>query len=156
MIMSKFQVHDYRPYRRWRHLDILQYKCYIMAKIPRLKGKDGKVKSLEIPWADSHERHSYLFERAAIDLSRRSTGLPPKGPKDSFVRPEGIPSPKGCPWHGKGLLWRRMPLAWEIPWEKIKWKNTGNQAGSKRIQNLRKLQKYYPIIPCKLDLYPLN
>ena len=39
-----------------------------MAKIPRLKGSDRKVKSLEIPWANSHERHSYLFERAAIDL----------------------------------------------------------------------------------------
>ena len=62
------KVHDYRPYRRWRHLDILQYKCYIMAKIPRLKGSDGKVKSVDVPWADSHERHTYLFERGAIDL----------------------------------------------------------------------------------------
>lgn len=74
------KVHDYRPYRRWRHLDILQYKCYIMAKIPRLchrhplgKGSDGKVKSVEIPWANSHERHTYLFERVAIDLSRRDS-----------------------------------------------------------------------------------
>lgn len=62
------KVHDYRPYRRWRHLDILQYKCYIMAKIPRLKGSNGQVKSVDVPWADSHERHSYLFERGAIDL----------------------------------------------------------------------------------------
>ena len=32
-------------------------------------------------------------------------------------------------------------------WEKIKWKNTGNQTGSKRIQNLPKLQKCYPLLP---------
>ena len=34
-----------------------------------------------------------------------SIPLRPEGPRDSFVRPEGIPSPKGCPWHGKGLPW---------------------------------------------------
>ena len=27
-----------------------------------------------------------------------------------LVRPEGIPSPKGCPWHGKGLLRSGMDL----------------------------------------------
>ena len=42
-----------------------------MAKIPRLKGSDGKVKSVETPWADSHERHTYLFDHAAIDLWER-------------------------------------------------------------------------------------
>ena len=61
-------VYDYRDYRRWRHLDILQYKCFITAKIPRLLDKDGKVKSVDISWAGSGERHTYLFEKCAIDL----------------------------------------------------------------------------------------
>ena len=81
------KVHDYRPYRRWRHLDILQYKCYTMAKIPHLKGSDGKVKSVEIPRADSHEHHTYLFERGAITLL--------KGTKNQTKTAELLRCPKG-------------------------------------------------------------
>ena len=99
-----FQRNPSDWHRRWRHLDILQYISYIMAKIPRLchrhplgKGSDGKVKSVEIPWADSHERHSYLFEHAAIDLSRR----------DSFGK--HCPKPK---WYMTASIFpvRRTPL----------------------------------------------
>jgi len=61
-------VHDYRAYRRWRHLDIFQYKCFITAKIPRLLDAEGNVRSVEVPWAGSSERHTYLFENHAIDL----------------------------------------------------------------------------------------
>ena len=61
-------VYDYREYRRWRHLDILQYKCFIKAKIPRLIGQDGKIYSLDVPWADGGSRHTLLFERFAIDV----------------------------------------------------------------------------------------
>ena len=100
------KVHNYRPYprgclwhRRWHHLDILQYISYIMAKIPRLKGRDGKpvppravVKSVEIPRADSHEYHTCLFERGAINLSRRFKGLPGRIPLEL----KG--TPKGAPW----------------------------------------------------------
>ena len=61
-------IYDYRDYRRWRHLDILQYKCFIKAKIPRLIDKDGKIKSLDVTWADPGLRHTFLFERFAIDV----------------------------------------------------------------------------------------
>lgn len=62
-----FGLHDYGGYRRWRHLDILQYKTFIKAKLPRLKGKDGKVTTVEVPWASLANRHSFLFERKIID-----------------------------------------------------------------------------------------
>jgi len=61
-------IYDYRDYRRWRHLDILQYKCFIKAKIPRLIDKDGKIKSLDVTWAEPGLRHTLLFERFAIDV----------------------------------------------------------------------------------------
>ena len=48
------------------------YVKFCWERHPLGKGSDGKVKSVEIPSADSHERHSYLFEHAAIDLSRRN------------------------------------------------------------------------------------
>jgi len=49
-------------------LDILQYKCFIKAKIPRLIDKDGKIKSLDVTWAEPGLRHTLLFERFAIDV----------------------------------------------------------------------------------------
>lgn len=60
-------VHDYRDYRRWRHLDVMQFKTFINAKIPRVKLKDGNIKSITTPWADEGNRHTYLFERLVID-----------------------------------------------------------------------------------------
>lgn len=62
------QVYDYAPARRWRHLDIMQYKTFINCCLPRLKIFDGKVKTVSPPWADKHERHSYLFEIGVIEL----------------------------------------------------------------------------------------
>ena len=60
-------VHDYSDYRRWRHLDILQFKTFINAKIPRIKDKNGKITSVRVPWADDGKHHSYLFEKLVID-----------------------------------------------------------------------------------------
>jgi transposase len=61
-------IHDYREIRRWRHLDILQYETFITAKIPRLITKEGKVESVNPPWASEGERHTYLFEIMVIDM----------------------------------------------------------------------------------------
>ena len=60
------EVYDYAPMRRWRHLDTMQFKTYINSRLPRLKMVEGKVKTLSPPWADRHERHSYLFASAVI------------------------------------------------------------------------------------------
>jgi transposase len=60
-------IHDYSDYRRWRHLDILQFKTFINAKIPRIKDKNGKITSVRVPWADNGKHHSYLFEKLVID-----------------------------------------------------------------------------------------
>lgn len=65
---SYASIHDYRRNRRWRHLDVMQYKTYINARIPRIKDKEGNVRSVRVPWEDDMERHSYLFENRAIDL----------------------------------------------------------------------------------------
>jgi transposase len=61
------KAHDMAPPRRWRHLDIMQYKTFINASLPRLKMSDGSVKTVTPPWADKHERHSFLFEIAVIE-----------------------------------------------------------------------------------------
>ena len=63
-----FSIYDHAPTRRWRHLDTLQYKTYINCRVPRVKVSSGKVKTIKVPWADTYERHTYLFERLAIDI----------------------------------------------------------------------------------------
>ena len=61
-------IYDHREQRRWRHLDTMQYKTYLNASVPRVKDTDGKIRTIAVPWADSHERFTYLFECLAIDL----------------------------------------------------------------------------------------
>jgi transposase len=65
-----YGLHDYNPYRTWRHPDILQYKTYIKARLPRIKdAKDtkGDINTLEPSWGNLSDRHTYLFERRVID-----------------------------------------------------------------------------------------
>ncbi len=68
--MEKCSIYDHTSIRRWRHLDTMQYKTFINCSVPRIINKEKKVKNIKVPWADSYERHTYLFERIAIDLLR--------------------------------------------------------------------------------------
>lgn len=61
-------IYDHAPLRRWRHLDLLQYKTFISCRLPRVYDADGKVVTVDVPWADKHNRFSFLFERLAINL----------------------------------------------------------------------------------------
>lgn len=65
-------IYDHAPSRRWRHLDTMQFKTYINSSVPRITSKEGKVKTINVPWADAHERHTYMFERLAIDILKSS------------------------------------------------------------------------------------
>lgn len=65
-------LYDHTDVRIWRHLDILHYKSYIRCRIPRVKCSDGKVKQIDVGWADKHDRHTYDFEIRVIDLLKVS------------------------------------------------------------------------------------
>lgn len=66
------KVYDHAPMREWRHLDTMQYKTYIRCQLPRIITSEGKVKTFQPNWASDHERHTYLFEHAVIDLLKAS------------------------------------------------------------------------------------
>ena len=66
------KVYDHAPERIWRHLDTMQYKTFIACRLPRIKTKSGKVKTVKPSWASGYERHTYLFEHAVIDLLKAS------------------------------------------------------------------------------------
>jgi transposase len=36
--------------RPWQHLNFFQHKCFLHAKVPRVKQSNGKVKLESVPW----------------------------------------------------------------------------------------------------------
>lgn len=72
---SKFQdgsgelceVHD-TIQKTWRHLNFFEHACYLHCRVPRIKGKDGKVKLVEVPWARSGSGFTLLFEAYVMTL----------------------------------------------------------------------------------------
>jgi transposase len=46
----------------------MQYKTYLRARLPRVKGEDGKVVTITPPWADKSVQYSTLFECYIINL----------------------------------------------------------------------------------------
>ena len=42
-------VYDLAPKRKWRHLDILDYKTYLVCRLPRVNNKQGKVITVKPP-----------------------------------------------------------------------------------------------------------
>lgn len=69
--MKQCPIYDHRAIRRWRHLDTMQFKTFVNCKVPRIKSSKG-FKTIAVPWADNYERHTYLFERLAIDILKAS------------------------------------------------------------------------------------
>ncbi len=62
------KVYDFRSERIWRHLDTMQYATYIHCRIPRIKTNEGKIESVQVPWAEEDTRHTYLFEDKTIKV----------------------------------------------------------------------------------------
>lgn len=61
------KLYDHAPERVWRHLDLWDYKSFIICRLPRIINSDGRVKTIKLGWADKHDRHTYSFEIKVID-----------------------------------------------------------------------------------------
>ena len=60
-------VHDTRT-RTWRHLNFFQYRCYVTARVPRVVDKDGKVVTVEVPWARVGSGFTLMMEGVVLTL----------------------------------------------------------------------------------------
>ena len=65
-------VHD-TVERRWRHLDFFQFRCELVAQVPRVRLPDGRVVSVEVPWARPQSGFTLLFEALALLLAKEMT-----------------------------------------------------------------------------------
>jgi transposase len=52
----------------WRHLNFFEHRCYLHARVPRIKYPDGSVKTVTVPWAASNTGFTLLFEAYAMSL----------------------------------------------------------------------------------------
>lgn len=54
--------------RSWQHLNFFQHHCYLHAKVPRVKQKDGSVQTQQVPWARPQSGFTLLFEAFSMLL----------------------------------------------------------------------------------------
>ena len=71
---EEYPVYDHQE-RTWRHLNFFQHECYLHARVPRVKTKEGQVKLTEVPWAKPGSSFTLLFEGLVLDLSKGGMNL---------------------------------------------------------------------------------
>lgn len=68
------RLHSYYE-RRWRHLNLFEYRCYIRSRLPRYQCATGQVKTLDVPWARSGSHFTLLFEQEAMELIEMTSNV---------------------------------------------------------------------------------
>ena len=58
--------------RRWRHLDTMQYRTFVIAEVPRVRCEKHGIRQVEVPWSDPGSRFTALFEALVIDWLREA------------------------------------------------------------------------------------
>jgi transposase len=66
------EISEYKAYdtteKTWRHMNFFQFRCYIKARIPRVKLGNGKVKQVKAPWEGISHGFTLLFEAFVMQL----------------------------------------------------------------------------------------
>ena len=60
-------VHD-TVERQWQHLSFFEHTCYLHCAVPRITTTDGKVRTVDVPWARPGSGFTLLFEAFALAL----------------------------------------------------------------------------------------
>ncbi|MDQ0221113.1 hypothetical protein ELQ35_01825 [Peribacillus cavernae] len=66
-------VYDIADYNRtWRHLNFLEYPCYIHAELPRTRCREcGKIHRVDVPWAvKTRSNFTLLFDAMIITMAK--------------------------------------------------------------------------------------
>lgn len=54
--------------RTWQHLNFFQHRCYLHARVPRVKTGEGSIHQVSVPWARENSGFTLLFEAYAMLL----------------------------------------------------------------------------------------
>lgn len=63
-------IHD-TVERQWQHLNFFEHTCLLHCAVPRIKTPDGKVVTVQVPWARPGSGFTLLFEAMAMALIER-------------------------------------------------------------------------------------
>ena len=58
--------------RRWRHLDTMQYRTFVIAEVPRVRCEKHGIRQVAVPWSEPGSRFTALFEALVIDWLREA------------------------------------------------------------------------------------
>ncbi|MDP2414821.1 ISL3 family transposase [Daejeonella sp.] len=65
---EELPIYDLREERMWRHLNTMQYKTFIHCRVPRVRDSNGKVRTIDTPWAKDLDRFTVWFEAFVIEV----------------------------------------------------------------------------------------
>ena len=60
-------VYDTRE-RTWRHLNFFQYRCYVHAKVPRVRTPNGEIRTVAVPWGREGSGFTLMMEGIILTL----------------------------------------------------------------------------------------
>lgn len=63
-------VHD-TVERQWQHLSFFEHTCFLHCAVPRITTANGKVRTVDVPWARPSSGFTLLFEALALALIER-------------------------------------------------------------------------------------
>jgi len=64
---NQYSAHD-TVERKWQHLNFFENKCYLHAKVPRVKQLEGKIETQSVPWSRKGSGFTLLFEAFSMLL----------------------------------------------------------------------------------------
>lgn len=101
-------VHDTRV-RSWEHLKFFEHRTRLEARVPRIVGTDGKIKTVPVPWAEPNSGFTLLMEAFLLALAKVL-------PVAEVSRQTGASEDRI--WH---LIRSRVDEAWrEADWSSLK------------------------------------
>ena len=57
--------------RTWQHLNFFEHACYLHCQVPRIQTSDGRIETVQVPWARQGSGFTLLFEAFAMALIER-------------------------------------------------------------------------------------
>lgn len=54
--------------KTWQHLNFFQHRCYLHARVPRIRISEGNIHQVPVPWARENSGFTLLFEAYAMLL----------------------------------------------------------------------------------------
>jgi transposase len=64
---TRYQLYDHAPVRTWQHLCWFEYPCFIVCRLPRYINNEGKVKVMEVSFAEKGKSYTRLFSAFVIE-----------------------------------------------------------------------------------------